>query len=129
MKARSGRRRNHADRFTGIVFAWSCAACQFDGAREYAPGRYNLGPIHIEHVPELAAKGWEVTTYADGPPDVVCTHYAALPPPAVADVADDEEHNQHGDDDAEHFVRADEVLHSSSLHQPFLPAFGPVSSA
>jgi len=34
--------------------------------------------MHTEHVPELTAIGWVVTTYADGPPDVVCPHYAAL---------------------------------------------------
>jgi hypothetical protein len=70
-----------ASEITGVVFLWSCTACrdsQGMSGEEYAPGRWHLGPMHTEHVPEYAARGWEVTTYADGPPDVVCPHYADL---------------------------------------------------
>ena len=66
---------------TGVVFAWSCRPCaasQGVTGDEYAPGRYALGPIHIEHVPDLVALGWDVTTYAGEPPDVYCPHYRAL---------------------------------------------------
>ncbi len=47
----------------GVVFAWSCTACRdrlgITGGTEYAPGRWNLGPMHIGHVPELVALGWQ----------------------------------------------------------------------
>jgi hypothetical protein len=69
-----------ASEITGVAFAWSCGSCRPAGSsgEEYAPGRWSLGPVHTGHVPELAAIGWEVTTYAGEPPDVVCPHYAAL---------------------------------------------------
>jgi hypothetical protein len=66
---------------TGFVFLWSCTACRTEQGMtgsEYAPGRWALGPMHTEHVPELAAIGWQVTTYAGEPPDIACPHYAEL---------------------------------------------------
>ena len=35
-------------------------------------------PDKQEHVAKQVALGWEVTTYAGEPPDVVCPHYGAL---------------------------------------------------
>jgi hypothetical protein len=77
---------HYAGGIRGIVLAWSCRECRAgasDGGREYAPGRWSLGPMHTSHVPELVALGRQVTTYAGQPPDVVCPHYAALCAAAV----------------------------------------------